>query len=84
MTMRLHTHFLFEKAILWETQHSWKKRLEDNTVDAIYAKMFPLLRRKDPYKPSFFPFILLTFKGNPIMEYLNYAQTVILNVNPNF
>ncbi|WP_440337412.1 hypothetical protein, partial [Megamonas funiformis] len=33
--------------------------------------------------PSF-PLYFVTFKENPIMEDLNSAQTVILNVNPNF
>lgn len=77
-------HFSFEKQYFGNTAQL-EKALEDNTVDAIYATnvSHPSEKKILASLPSF-PLYFVTFKGNPIMEYLNYAQTVILNVNPNF
>ena len=77
-------HFSFEKQYFGNTAQL-EKALEDNTVDAIYATSVshPSEKKILASLPSF-PLYFVTFKGNPIMEDLNYAQTVILNVNPNF
>ena len=77
-------HFSFEKQY-FENTAQLEKALEDNTVDAIYATSVshPSEKKILASLPSF-PLYFVTFKGNPIMEYLNYAQAVILNVNPNF
>ena len=77
-------HFSFKKQYFGNTAQL-EKALEDNTVDAIYATSVshPSEKKILASLPSF-PLYFVTFKGNPIMEYLNYAQTVILNVNPNF
>ena len=77
-------HFSFEKQYFGNTAQL-EKALEDNTVDAIYATSVshPSEKKILASLPSF-PLYFVTFKGNPVMEDLNYAQTVILNVNPNF
>ena len=77
-------HFSFEKQY-FENTAQLEKALEDNTVDAIYATSVshPSEKKILASLPSF-PLYFVTFKGNPIMEDLNSAQTVILNVNPNF
>ena len=77
-------HFSFEKQY-FENTAQLEKALEDNTVDAIYATSVshPSEKKILASLPSF-PLYFVTFKGNPIMEYLNYAQAVILDVNPNF
>ena len=77
-------HFSFEKQY-FENTAQLEKALEDNTVDAIYATSVshPSEKKILARLPSF-PLYFVTFKGNPIMEDLNSAQTVILNVNPNF
>ena len=77
-------HFSFEKQYFGNTAQL-EKALEDNTVDAIYATnvSHPSEKKILASLPSF-PLYFVTFKGNPIMEDLNSAQTVILNVNPNF
>ena len=77
-------HFSFEKQYFGNTAQL-EKALEDNTVDAIYATSVshPSEKKILASLPSF-PLYFVTFKGNPIMEDLNSAQTVILNVNPNF
>lgn len=77
-------HFSFEKQY-FENTAQLEKALEDNTVDAIYATSVshPSEKKILASLPSF-PLYFVTFKGNPIMEDLNSAQAVILNVNPNF
>lgn len=77
-------HFSFEKQYFGNTAQL-EKALEDNTVDAIYATnvSHPSEKKILASLPSF-PLYFVTFKGNPIMEDLNSAQAVILDVNPNF
>lgn len=77
-------HFSFEKQYFGNTAQL-EKALEDNTVDAIYATSVshPSEKKILASLPSF-PLYFVTFKGNPIMEDLNSAQAVILDVNPNF
>ena len=77
-------HFSFEKQY-FENTAQLEKALEDNTVDAIYATSVshPSEKKILASLPSF-PLYFVTFKGNPIMEDLNNAQAVILDVNPNF
>lgn len=77
-------HFSFEKQYFGNTAQL-EKALEDNTVDAIYATSVshPSEKKILASLPSF-PLYFVTFKGNPIMEDLNNAQAVILDVNPNF
>lgn len=77
-------HFSFEKQYFGNTAQL-EEALEDNTVDAIYATSVshPLEKKILASLPSF-PLYFVTFKGNPIMEDLNSAQAVILDVNPNF
>lgn len=77
-------HFSFEKQY-FENTAQLEKALEDNTVDAIYATSVsrPSEKKILASLPSF-PLYFVTFKGNPIMEDLNSAQAVILDVNPNF
>lgn len=77
-------HFSFEKQYFGNTAQL-EEALEDNTVDAIYATSVshPLGKKILASLPSF-PLYFVTFKGNPIMEDLNSAQAVILDVNPNF
>lgn len=77
-------HFSFEKQYFGNTAQL-EKALEDNTVDAIYATSVshPSEKKVLASLPSF-PLYFVTFKGNPIMEDLNNAQAVILDVNPNF
>lgn len=54
-------------------------------MDTIYATnvSHPSEKKILASLPSF-PLYFVTFKGNPIMEDLNSAQAVILDVNPNF
>lgn len=77
-------HFSFEKQYFGNTAQL-EEALEDNTVDAIYATSVshPSEKKILASLPSF-PLYFVTFKGNPIMEDLNSAQAVILDVNPNF
>ena len=77
-------HFSFEKQY-FESTAQLEKALEDNTVDAIYATSVSHSSGKKILAslPSF-PLYFVTFEGNPIMEALNSAQAVILDVNPNF
>ena len=76
--------FSFER-IYFGSTGKLEDALEDGTVDAIYATNIshPEEKKVIASLPSF-PLYFVTFKGNPIMKDLNYAQSVITDVNPDF
>lgn len=77
-------NFSFEKVYFGNTS-KLEDALEDGTVDAIYATnvSHPEEKKVIASLPSF-PLYFVTFKGNPIMKDLDYAQSAIMDVNPDF
>lgn len=79
------THnFTYEKVFYGNTA-KLEKALEDGTVDSIYTiNVSHASEKKILASLPSFPLYFVTFKGNPIMEDLNAAQSVITDVNADF
>lgn len=77
-------NFTYEKVFYGNTA-KLEKALEDGTVDSIYTiNVSHASEKKILASLPSFPLYFVTFKGNPIMEDLNAAQSVITDVNADF